>query len=87
MCVRACVCTRVYEVLSNHSDTGHVYDQPRRTRVVDSRQLIPFSFSVQTGQFASLLTMMSLTHYGWIEPRTCVNKDVRAQPVFEKPKT
>ena len=53
-----------YEVLSNHSENGHVHDRPERSRMVDSRQLIPLTFSVQTGQLASSQTMMSLTMVG-----------------------
>ncbi len=49
-----------YEVVSNHCKNYHVHDWPGRTRVVDSRQLIPFTFSVQTGQLASLMNMTIL---------------------------
>ncbi len=41
--------------------------RPGRTWVVDSRQLISFTFSVQTGQLASVVSMMS--YFRWIEPR------------------
>ncbi len=44
----------VFEValVSNHCENYHVHDWPGRTLVIDSRQLIPFTFSVQTGQLA-----------------------------------
>ncbi len=53
-----------YEVVSNNCKNYHVHDWPGRTRVIDSRQLIPFMFSVQTGQLASLVNMMILTMVG-----------------------
>ena len=54
-----------YEAISNQSENCHVHDRPGRSRVVDSRQLISFTFSVQTGQLASLVTMTILTFVGY----------------------
>ena len=54
-----------YEAISNQSENCHVHDRPGRSRVVDSRQLISFTFSVQTGQLASLVTMTILTLVGY----------------------
>ncbi len=54
----------VYEVVSNECENCHVHDWLGRTRVVDLRQLIPFTFSVQTGQLASLVNIISLTIVG-----------------------
>ncbi len=50
--------SQTYEVVSNHCENYHVHDWPGRTWVIDSRQLIPFTFSVQTGQLASLVSMI-----------------------------
>ncbi len=55
---------RTYEVVSNHCENYHVHDWPGRTRVVDSRQLIPFTFSVQTGHLASPMNMTILRIVG-----------------------
>ncbi len=54
-----------YEAISNQSENCHVHDQPRRSWVVDLRQLISFTFSVQTGQLASLVIMTILTLVGY----------------------
>ena len=54
-----------YEAISNQSENCHVHDQPGRSRVVDLRQLISFTFSVQTGQLASLVIMTILTLVGY----------------------
>ncbi len=61
------VCTVLYEALSNQSENNycHVHDQPGRSRVVDLRQLISFTFSVQTSQLASLVIMTVLTLVGY----------------------
>ena len=56
---------RIYEAISNQSENCHVHDRPGRSRVVDSRQLIPFTFSVQTGQLTSLVIMTMLTLVGY----------------------
>ena len=53
-----------YEVVSNHCKNYHVHNWPGRTQVVDSRQLIPFTFSVQTGQLASPMNMTILRIVG-----------------------
>ncbi len=53
-----------YEVVSNHCKSYHVHDWPGRTRAIDSRQLIPFTFSVQAGQLASPMNMTILTMVG-----------------------
>ncbi len=55
----------IYEAISNQSENCHVHDRPGRTPVVDSRQLISFTFSVQTGQLVSLGIMTILTLVGY----------------------
>ncbi len=67
VCVCVCACACVNQRTNMYARTGlyptkvcHVHDRPRRTRVVDSRQLLPFTFSVQTGQLASPVNMISL---------------------------
>ncbi len=57
--------TAAYEAVSNETENYHVHDRPRRTGVVDSRQLIPFTFSVQTGQMTSPVSMIILTIVGY----------------------
>ncbi len=56
------VYTRLYPTSENY--IMNIHHWPGRTRVIDSRQLIPFTFLVQTGQLASPVNMMILTMVG-----------------------
>ncbi len=60
-----CAVSDMYEAISNQSENCHVHDWPGRSRGVASRQVISFTFSVQTGQLASLVNMTILTLVGY----------------------
>ncbi len=65
MAIQSVVRRTLYEAISNQSENCHVHDRRGSSRVVDLRKLISFTFSVQTGQLASLVIMTILTLVGY----------------------
>ncbi len=69
----------IYEAISNQLENCHVHDRPGRSWVVDFRQLISFTFSVQTGQLASLVIMTILTLVGYCLVRSVTKRCVHGK--------